>query len=247
MYKIVSFTLFICCASLATAQNLQATIGFDGKLLGGYSFQKWRSSVEMPADITLIPGDDDSLLSINCNWEPAPRSATALNTNHAVYNGVVKEYLAQNGLPNATPHIVQLFRVDLEGDGVDEMVIVAQNIMPQNRVAEIWAPNQPLYVAADIPIVQTAGQYSIVLLRKVVNGKVIEIPLGQYIALKSGNIETGDFTPPIIHKVFQFADLNGDGVLEIITGDFFYEGYLYGVYTIKDDKATWVLGYEEGN
>jgi len=245
--KYILFTLCIFSASLALAQNRNSVVGFDNVLLGGFTNGKWVSANEVSNAASLRYNADGSLLALICNWNAEPRKATALNTNHATYNGVVKDYLARNGLPNATSHIVQLFRIDLEGDGVDEIVIVAQNIMPQNKVTEIWASDKPLYAATDIPIAPSAGQYSIALLRKIVKGKVVEIPLGQYIALKSGNIESGDFTPPLIHKVFQFADLNGDGVMEIIVGDFFYEGYSYGVYNIKDDKATLVLGYEESD
>ena len=95
----------------------------------------------------------------------------------------------------------------------------------------------PLYKNTDIPATLVKGQYSIALLRKIIGGKVVEIPLGQTIALQNG-------TAALIHKVFQFADLNGDGVMEIIAGNYNHDGYSYQVHEIKNGKASLVINYD---
>lgn len=191
------------------------------------------------ADIRIIPDTSrvSALRGINSN----PRQATALSTKNPTYNKIIREYLARNGLPDAEPNIVQIFKVDLEGDGVDEVVICAQNILDNASEAVTWEPGKPLSVGAGFPEGSKKGQYSLILLRKVVDGKVREIPLDQFIALKDGGPIDPVWSPPYLHKIYQFVDLNGDGVMEIITGEDSYESYSYSLFEIKGDKAVRTL------
>ena len=174
-------------------------------------------------------------LAIGCDWNPVPRQAVALDTKNATYVKILKDYLERSGLPDASPQIMQLFKVDLDGDGADEVVIVAQNIISRDTAAVTWEADKPLSRTADIPKDAKKGEYSLVLLRKIVNGKVREIPLSQYISLKDSE------TLPLLHKVYQFADLNGDGVMEIIVGENSCENLEYRAYAVKGDKAVKAL------
>jgi hypothetical protein len=180
-------------------------------------------------------------LAVRCDWDPAPRRATALDIKNDVYNKILQEYLSGNGLPGAKPQIMQLFKVDLEGDGVDEVVIVAQNIVDRNASAAAWGADKPLSLRTGISGDSKKGDYSLVLLRKLAAGKVREIPLSQVIALKGGGPGDAESTPPLLHKVHQFADLNGDGVMEIIITAGYYDGFIHQVYEIKGDRAALAL------
>ena len=158
----------------------------------------------------------------------AERKAVPLSTKNAVYAKILKEYLGRNGLPDAEPQIMQLFKVDLDGDGQDEVVIYAQNII--GNVSATWELDPSLCGSSRFPSgVFTHGKYSVLLVRKIVNGKVREIPLSQCIA-------PGD--RPILLAISQFADLNGDGIMKIITDECSDEGFSSAVYEIKDDKAA---------
>ena len=158
----------------------------------------------------------------------AERKAVPLNTNHAVYTNILKEYLGRNGLPAAEPQIMQLFRVDLDGDGQDEIVMYAQNII--GNMSETWELDRSLCDRSRFSSSAfTQGKYSVLLVRKIVDGKVREIPLKQFIA-------PGD--RPFLLAISQFADLNGDGIMKIITDECSDDGFSRAVYEIKGDKAV---------
>lgn len=180
-------------------------------------------------------------LAISEGWNVSPRQAAALDTKNPAYNEIVRDYLARNGLPNATSNIVQIFRVDLDGDGADEVLICAQNIVGKNTEAATWEMDKPLSIGAGFPEGSEKGQYSLILLRKVIDGQAREIPVAQFIALKDGRPIDPEWVPPSLHKVYQFADLNGDGVMEVIIGEDYYEGCSYSVFEIQDDKAVKAL------
>ena len=186
-------------------------------------------------------GFGDARLALNSDWNAMPRQAIALDTNHAAYRKILKDFLAQRGLPNATPQIMQLFKVDLDGDGADEVVIVAQNLVAHNVGTITWAADKPLSRAADIPNVAEKGMYSLILVRKIVDGKVREIPFYQFTASENRGLADAAWTPPLLHKVYQFADLDGDGTMEIVAGENSCKGFSYQVYAIKNGKAIKVL------
>ena len=171
-------------------------------------------------------------------WYTKPRQANALNTANATYAKILKDYLGKNGLPDATPQIMQLFRVDLDGDGMDEVVIVAQNLIGRDSAIMTWERETPLSSSQGIPRETKKGDYSLALVRKVVGGKVNEIPIYQHITLKNNVFGDAGWIPPLLTQVYQFADVNGDGVMEVIIGMNSPEGVSYQAYTIKGNKAV---------
>ena len=175
-------------------------------------------------------GEATTWLSIRCPWDPMPRKAAALSPKNAAYQKAVEKYLAARG-EAARPQIAQIFRVDLEGDGVDEVVISAMRL----KNAQWSAADAPEH--AGMIFRAEPGDYSLVLLRKIVAGKVREIPVCGFFAGKNK-----DGLPPTMHKVIGFADVDGDGVLEILTDSSYYEGYWYGVHAVQKDKVSEVLG-----
>jgi hypothetical protein len=50
------------------------------------------------------------------------------------------------------------------------------------------------------------------------------------------------FTAPDEFKLVAVMDLNGDGVMEVVTSGAYYEGNWKTVYDIKDNKAVDVIG-----
>lgn len=185
-------------------------------------------------------GREAAVLAIKCDFNPMPRDFSKMDTSNVTYRDIVKQYLARNGMPNASAKIAQLYKVDLEGDGVDEVVICAQNIVEPKLLD--WGLHVPLTSAQKgFPNAAQKGQYSIILLRKIVDGQVREIPLAQFIALKDGSPIDEQWIVPELYKVYHFADLNNDGVMEIIVGQDYYEGFSYCVYEVKDGRAVKVL------
>jgi len=143
-------------------------------------------------------------IAVLAEWEIQPRQATILSPPPAVYTEVVASYLESRGVTGAPIDLIQVVRVDLEGDGVDEVLIAA----------EYFEAGRPFGPYGAI------GEYSIVLLRKVIEGEVQTAVLLEFIG--DGNFDDGAFAETF--RVGGFADLNGDNKMEIITNSGYYEG-----------------------
>jgi len=211
---------------------------------------------EVPGAMPVVPSFDthtpegiikapSGLLTILCPWYVQPRKVTVMKTGNATYQGIVKKHLASRGLNVEQPVLAQLFKIDLEGDGVDEMLIAAQNIAASGEVE--FEPDQPLITTTGLPEAAQPGAYSLLMLRKIVAGKVLEIPLHVFVSPKGSTPVDDNWTPPVVGKICQFADLNGDGTLEIITATACYEGYAYHVFEVAGGEVREVLSCGAGN
>ena len=136
-------------------------------------------------------------VAISAPWELTPHLVQPLSDD-GTYAGFASELLASRGLVVAEPTIVQLIRVDLEGDGVTEVIVVAENI-----------------VGGFLPL---AGDYSIAFLRKLVEGEVQTAILGESVIVDT----EGAF--PASFRVGSVSDLSGDGQMEIVLSSAYFEG-----------------------
>ena len=187
--------------------------------------------------LSVIDFDEDSEQDKN---RPFPREAAAMPDQNAAYEKIMKEYLARNGLSDTTVNIMQLFRVDLEGDGVDEALIYAQNVVDPKTYSDFLKQDKPMEeIKREIKTSVEPGMYSVLLLRKIVNGEVRDIPLVSFIAPKG--TAPGDGPIPTVHRVYRFADLNGDGTLEIIFGSAHREGFDYNVTEVLRDGSVEIV------
>jgi len=191
-------------------------------------------------------------------------NAEALPLDNPTYEAVVKAFLAENGVTAETVRLTQLFRVDLENDGKEEILIYAQNILDPARHANLWNPDVSMGEFSKIlPPRAEEGDYSVLLMIKdtetgdnpvalaqdraeadswVVNRLRNKLtPLIRFTIEKEEN--EIEWITPEVEKIFQFEDLNGDGVLEIITGYAWNGGYGYTVFEVaQDGEANAVLG-----
>ena len=183
--------------------------------------------------------EPSGLLTVLCPWDVQPRKAAVMKTGNATYQGIVKKYLAAHDLQTEKPLLTQLFKIDLEGDGVDEVLICAQNIAVKGEAC--FEADKPLFTGTGLPEAAQPGAYSLLLLRKIVAGKVLEMPLHIFVSPKGSTPVDDNWTPPVVGKICQFADLNGDGVLEIIAATAHYEGYAYHAFEVKGGEVREVL------
>jgi len=148
-------------------------------------------------------------------WNVVPRLPKAISLTDKTYLKIVSDILRLKGLPKAKARIEQAVRVDLDGDGVDEVLLTAGsykgNIQPRAE----------------------ANNYSFVLLRKIVAGKVKNIMISEEYVKKY--IEFG---APNRFEISAIADLNGDNEMEIVVYGEYYEGSGASVYEIKGGKAV---------
>lgn len=149
----------------------------------------------------------------DASWNAMPRASKAIDLNDATYKKAVADVLRSKGLPNSTVTIKKAFRIDLEGDGQEEVLIEARsypgNIQPSAK----------------------RGDYSFVLLRKIVGGKVQNIVVsGDFI---TKNIKFG---APSKYELSAVADLNGDGKMEVVIYAAYYEGSWVETYETKGNR-----------
>lgn len=151
-------------------------------------------------------------VAVSAPWELTPHLVEEASDDgsYALFAG---ELLAERGLFVPDPVMRQLIRTDLEGDGVNEVIVVAEDIVDPSLFAR-------------------EGDYSMVFVRKVVGGEVQTAILGDSVVAEVGEGETPFVTSYGIGAV---ADLNGDGRMEIVVSATYYEGAGVEVWEYLDD------------
>jgi hypothetical protein len=164
------------------------------------------------------PAGRGSLVAVVGPWNAMPRRPTIANLEAQIYKDAAAEILKSKGIANPNVHLTQVIRVDLDGDGEDEVLVSATNYAR-------FKPHGGLTPDA------RAGDYSLVFLRQVVQGQVVtRIITGEYYP------KAKKFTGPAEHRVIGVLDLNGDGIMEIVLSGRYYEGDWVEAYRVQGAK-----------
>ena len=157
-------------------------------------------------------------------WEVMPRTPRPLDRKDTTYTKVVSDILISNGLRKPEVEINEGYKVDLDGDGKDEVVILASSF--KRGVGELTGVGHG----------SSSGDYALVLVRKIVDDKVKNIFIIK-------DLRRGENEGPLVrgYHLSAIADLNGDGVMELVLYDAYHEGSASHVIEIKGSKATFVL------
>lgn len=158
-------------------------------------------------------------LGTGATWKPVPRVPVAISLTDATYTAVVSSIVRAHGIARPKVVIKQIYSVDLDGDGTNEVILAATY-----RKSDGLSPNA------------IAGEYSFLLVRKLVGGKVRNILVASEFhprAIKFGAIS--EFT------IDALGDFNGDGQMEVVMGSSYYEGNGSVVYEIPGAVAKEVL------
>jgi hypothetical protein len=138
-----------------------------------------------------------------------------MGTDQQVYEEAAAAILRQKGIAQPTVRLTQVIRVDLDGDGKEEVLVSAS------------------YYAEGLRARANPGDYSLIFLRQLIKGKVVT------------RIIEGDYFPkgvkfgaPGEHRVGAVLDLNGDGVMEIVLFGKYYEGDWVSVYRLAGGKLV---------
>jgi hypothetical protein len=167
-----------------------------------------------------FPQGRGSLVAVGGPWNAMPRALKIASTEQRVYKEAAAEILKSQGIADPNVNLTQVIQVDLDGDGVEEVLVSATNY-------ERFKPGGGLTPNA------RAGDYSLVFLRKVVQGKVVtRIITGEYYP------KAKEFNAPAEHRVIGVLDLNGDGILEIVLSGRYYEGDWVDAYRVDGAKIT---------
>lgn len=179
-------------------------------------------------------GDPDALgegwpgltgVAISAPWDLTPHFVQLEDDEDGTYSDFARPLLASRGLDVDDPVIKQVVRFDLEGDGINEVVAVAESVADEGS------------------LFAQEGDYSLVFMRRVVEGEVQTAILGESIVT-----ELEEFETPFIltHAVAAIADLSGDGKMEIVLDEVYYEGQGWTVWEYVNDDLGPVLQIGSG-
>ncbi len=136
-------------------------------------------------------------VAISAPWLITPHLVEQIEDD-GTYSAFATELLAERGLDVPEPVMKQILQVDLEGDGVNEVLVVAEDV------------TEGLF-AQD-------GDYSIAFVRRTAQGQVQSDVLGESV------IVTADDPVVNSYSYGAVADLNGDATMEIALTTAYYEG-----------------------
>lgn len=174
------------------------------------------------------PKFKNGVVAVAGKWNVLPRVPRQDRAVNQVYKASVATALARAGMKNPDVRVTQVLRVDLEGDGTDEVLITAtknQGVGEKGKGALIHGISPNAH----------AGEYSLVFLRKIVKGKVRT-------TLLEGEAYAKDrtFSAPSVFNVGGVFDLNGDGKMEILLMGRYYEGDSTAIYDASGEHVKTV-------
>jgi hypothetical protein len=152
-------------------------------------------------------------VAISAPWQLTPHFVQE-EIDNGTYSELARPLLAARGLDVESPVIKQVVRFDMDGNGENEVLVVAEDI----------AESGSLFAQE--------GDYSLVFTRIVVEGEVQTAILGESIV-----DEVQEGTTPFIlsHSIAAVADLSGDGKMEMVIHEIYYEGSAWSVWEYVND------------
>ena len=144
--------------------------------------------------------DEIGMVAVAHGWPIKQGDVEELSSENETYRQVVLDWLKAQGLTAPELGTLHIFRVDLEGDGVDEVFISATRFESE-------------YSAKP-------DDYSIILMRKVTGNNAVTLPI---VADVYHQLEM-ETALPQAYLLTNFIDLNQDGILEVVVDVQRWEG-----------------------
>lgn len=146
--------------------------------------------------------DEAGFVGVVDGWKITKREAAELSGDIQLYQQAVLDWLTAEGVDDPQLGTLQIFRVDIEGDGSDEVFISATRLDESQHTTK-------------------AGDYSIVLMRKIIGNDVVtKLVIGDVYSSKEPEI-----TFPRTYSLTNFIDLNQDQALEVVVDIQKWEGF----------------------
>jgi hypothetical protein len=268
---LVGFATSLICAGAPAAADVHPIVEVQsGNLLGAISDEKWIKADEtakligdqttyqvygltqalgeakgaaskledVPCEknwaVSLSPKLERGVIAIAAPWNALPRKPQVMDPTQDVYLKAVRDFLKTKGIEQPKAKIDYILRVDLDGDGEEEVLISATNYFSKDN---------------NVPARSPAGSYSMVLLRRIIAGKIkTQLVEGEFYP-KAYPEPIGDdasFNAPNAYKVIAVLDLDGDGKLEIVVASNYYEGEATTIYRCESKKVEAMLSVSCG-
>jgi hypothetical protein len=260
---LVWFAVALICASTAIAADLHPIVEVEsGYLFGAVADGKWikadeaakslnkgeyriygmtqsigdaKGSKPKPSEeevcsdmfvVSLSPKREKGVIALAAPWNALPRKVQVIDPTQKVYVDAVREFLKTKGIEQPKVKIDKIVRVDLDGDGEEEVLISATNYFEKDE---------------GVPMRSPAGSYSMVVLRRMVAGKVeTQLVEGEFHS-KAYVRKEDSFDAPNVYKLIATLDLDGDGKMEIVVSSRYYEGGATTIYRCDPKKIKTLL------
>ena len=187
--------------------------------------------------VSLSSKPKEGVIGLAATWNALPRKPAIADATQSVYVEAVRDFLKARGVTDPKVRITRILRVDLDGKGEEEVLISATNYFTDEKSNDTSAAPFP-----EAPIqAPQPGSYSIVIVRRMINGNVqTKLVAGEVYA------KSDESVAPNVYNLAAVLDLNGDGKLEVIVHSFYYEGGQTTIYCCDPDKIEEVLTVECG-
>ncbi len=156
-------------------------------------------------------------VAVTADWPVQPREVRQVGLENPEYAAIGEAFF--DGTPTAAEGaVVQAVRVDLDGDGIEEVLVTYERITEPNFGAENdFTGVYVRYPSAD--------------------GSVVDELLAAYVMEEPVDFPTvGRFT------IAAVADLNGDGVMEVLVRERFWESGAMSVYALDEGRLVRIGG-----
>lgn len=167
------------------------------------------------------------VVAVAADWPLLPRAPKFTSTKQKVYVREAARLLKNLGLQKPEVHLTSVIRVDLDGDGTEEVVASAAH--------EVSGKSVPSNLGS--------YNYSLIFLRRIVGSRVETVPLLSHVYKEDveDNPAQKFYLSSIRINLLGIFDLNGDGRMELLVHDSYYEGDSVIVYEVDGLKANKVL------
>lgn len=165
--------------------------------------------------------DKVDYIALEGTWNHLPRIPKKANVKDPVYTKTVQDWAKTKNLVLSTFEVTEVFQVDIDNDNTSETIIVARNI--------------------DHTFGATENNFSAVLVQK--GNQILEVCV--FSLDKEAAKHCSDESPcyAAIYRFVMCLDINGDGILEIITADEVHEGMGKTIYQWKNNKFEKILDW----
>lgn len=163
----------------------------------------------------------DRMVGVASAWISEKRVTRELSTDDPSYIQAVHEWFKSQGNSPTEIHITRILQVDIEGDGINEVLLSAA------------------YFKDVSGHMTETDDYSVVLMRKVIGDQVRTIPLVQDYYVSS--VPAVELSYPKTYTLVDALDLNHDGTLEVIVEVSRWEGGGAIVYRVDGQNVREVM------
>jgi len=153
-----------------------------------------------------------------------PRAIKTTNALSSTYRAALVNWLRKNGISNPRVVSPRLVSVDLDGNGSDEVLIEARS---RNTLLEGGMESGK------------PGDYSVVLVRSLVRGRV-ETKALQYDRYSAESNLLYD------NRIVAVADLDGDRKMEVVVSSDYYEGQSAAIWRLRSGVPIRIVEHGAG-